>query len=159
MTPADTAACATPVYFSDAYRDCFATMTTDRTKAASEKPRIVFVDDTRALLDVVEPMLAALGCAPATFADAAAAIRFIDSHAVALVITDLSMPDISGVELIQRVRACDGELPIAITSGAIDAARQEDYLSLGVCAILYKPFSIDDLARVLEAGGIRVQRR
>ena len=70
-----------------------------------------------------------------------------------LVITDINMPDMDGIELIRALRGREPPLPVVVMSGGgtfdkrllLDSARM-----LGAVVALEKPFSLDELKRVVE---------
>lgn len=110
--------------------------------------RIFFVDDEAALVRLAERALPARGYAVRAFTDPSAALAAISDQpdAVDVLITDLSMPGLSGLELIQRVRGLRPDLPVVLSSGFLTAANREEADRHGVDVIVPKPCSVDDLA-------------
>lgn len=80
--------------------------------------------------------------------DGAAALELLEQRPLALVITDLVMPRVEGVELIQSILECYPETAVLAISGG-GRARDTFYLKmatrLGADAILQKPFRNEDL--------------
>ncbi len=112
---------------------------------ANEKERILVVDDAPDTLEVLQRNLISQGYQVFTAPGVAEAIRLLETTSVDLVITDLKMPGISGLDLVRHVRE---NLPstevIMITgyasvSGAVEAVKSgaEEYLS--------KPFTDEEL--------------
>ena len=85
--------------------------------------------------------------------DADSAIRLLEEEEVDLLITDLVMPRVSGIDLIEKVRLVDADLPIIALTGYTDIFDANDTLDVDV--IRGKPLSlqglVDDLERLLEA--------
>ena len=68
---------------------------------------------------------------------------------IALIITDMMMPDMDGRELIQIIRGNQAfvELPVIILSGVVGADDVADVLKLGSCVFCRKPAKIDELKK------------
>jgi two-component system NtrC family response regulator len=117
-------------------------------------PRILVVDDDDNLRWVLQTQLEQMGYAAATAADGAAALEAIDKEPPALVLTDLKMPGMSGMELLEQVRRDYPEIPVLIITafGTIQSAVQA--MRSGAYDYLTKPIDYDELGiavnRVLE---------
>ena len=110
--------------------------------------RILLVDDDDALRSVLRRALERAGYMVFEAADGRAALRVIAEGPVALVITDLVMPDMEGLELIRSLRRSHPVLPVIVISGGTGPG-MEDYLPvaklLGAAHILTKPFELPQL--------------
>jgi PAS domain S-box-containing protein len=62
-----------------------------------------------------------------------------------LVMTDIMMPEMSGIELIAAIRSLSPDLPVIATTGLHDQVRQEELAVLGVSQVLAKPCSVEDI--------------
>lgn len=83
-------------------------------------------------------------------ASAQAALAFVATHEVDVVLSDIQMPDIDGMELLSLLRQQLPDLPvIAITGNALHH-EQQLYSELGFNAVLAKPFNLDELMEVLQ---------
>jgi two-component system NtrC family response regulator len=117
-------------------------------------PRILVVDDDENLRWVLQTQLEQMGYAVATAADGAAAIEAIDNEPTALVLTDLKMPGMSGMELLEQIRRDYPEIPVVMITafGSIQSAVQA--MRSGAYDYLTKPIDYDELGlavnRVLE---------
>lgn len=117
-------------------------------------PRILIVDDDENLRWVIETQLQEMGYTVAAAGDGAAALEAIDKEPPALVLTDLKMPGISGMELLERLRQEYPEIPVLIITafGTIQSAVQA--IRAGAYDYLTKPIDYDELgiavSRVLE---------
>lgn len=117
-------------------------------------PRILIVDDDDNLRWVLQAQLEGMGYAVAGAAGGAGALEAISKDLPALVITDLKMPGMSGMELLEQIRRDYPELPVLMLTafgtiqGAVEAMRA------GAYDYLTKPIDYDELAlavkRVLE---------
>lgn len=113
--------------------------------------KILYVDDEEPLCRLVEQSLERCGYAGVTRSDPVEALRLLveDPNPFAAVITDFTMPKMSGLELATEIRKIAPEMPIVITtgfSGSLDA----DALKLsGANDVLAKPFTMQRLAETL----------
>lgn len=78
------------------------------------------------------------------------ALRELPRQAFDLIVTDVNMPDINGLELVSFVRQSDAhrEIPLVIISTEGAARDREKGLGLGADAYLVKPFDPDELRRI-----------
>ena len=122
-----------------------------------ERQQILVIDDEPALVTLTVERLAELGYAPAGFTSSGAALAafMADPDRFKAVVTDESMPGMSGAELIRKVRAARAHLPILLVSGYLSADVIRRARDAGANEVLKKPLSAADLAealaRVLEA--------
>lgn len=70
---------------------------------------------------------------------------------VALVLLDLHMPGMSGLELMAQIRKLDAQVPVAVLSGAAGADEREACVAAGACAFVQKPVAYAELVRALQA--------
>ncbi len=83
--------------------------------------------------------------------DGADAIRVLAEHGADVLITDINMPRMGGVELVRAVRSDKllGHIPVLVVSTDGSAARRDVMAGLGVTGYLSKPFRPEDLRRHL----------
>lgn len=77
------------------------------------------------------------------------AMKLLKEHDIDLVITDLHMPDMCGVDLIEKIRSlsADEQLPIVIASGYNDIS--EKYLNTPCMAVIGKPVDVRELVNTI----------
>jgi len=139
-----------------------------------EKQRILVVDDERQITRVLSRGLTTQGYDVHTAADGEAALQTFSDWHPDLVVTDLSMPIMNGLELCRRLRAFSN-VPIIVLSVKGEERAKVEALDAGADDYVTKPFGIDELlARiratlrrvptspdgtrsVLEAGDFRIQ--
>ena len=115
--------------------------------------KILLVEDEDLFAKLVAKLLTELGYAVVRARNGKEALLRYDPHIVDLVLTDLIMPDMEGVELILALRKVHpGVKIIAMTGGGRN--RPEAYLQvaqrLGAIRTLTKPFSTADLAQAVQ---------
>jgi signal transduction histidine kinase/ActR/RegA family two-component response regulator len=110
---------------------------------------ILLVDDDDDVRSVTADMVSELGYRVTTVANAEEALSKIADERFDLLITDVAMPGMNGVELARRVRVLDDQLPILFASGYADVQTFGEELSDGT--VLKKPFRMADVANRIEA--------
>jgi PAS domain S-box-containing protein len=112
---------------------------------------VLFVDDEGVLVFVGSMILEQNGYKVAGFSDGEAALREFQQRPDAFdaVITDSSMPAMSGLQFARELRKIRADIPILLSSGYIDPDDQIIAKRLGIEAILTKPVSRTDLLTVL----------
>jgi DNA-binding NtrC family response regulator len=81
------------------------------------KPHVLVVDDNELYRSAVERMLSRAGYAVTTARDGADAMNVVSAHPVDLVLCDVKMPGISGLELVRQVREVSPDLPCIVITG------------------------------------------
>lgn len=121
--------------------------------------RLLIVDDSKLMRDMVAACLRPLGTV--TFEYAGSGLEAIERLSLTgfdLVVLDLNMPDVGGVEVIEFVRAQDRlrALPILVVTTRADDASKTRVLDAGASGFLGKPFApqqiLDEVRRLLPNG-------
>lgn len=125
-----------------------------------KKKNILAVDDIALALDVLKQALDVLGYETSTANDGKEALEMIEKEKPDLLITDIYMPGMNGIELLSKVRQFYKELPVILVTGfdaddAIAAAAKDN-----ANAILLKPYHIKQLKELVEEtlGGVQAQQ-
>jgi two-component system, OmpR family, KDP operon response regulator KdpE len=114
----------------------------------NDKPRILVVDDEPQLTRVLRTGLRSRGFDVRAAADGLAGFEVFSDWQPDLVITDLAMPNMDGLELCRRVRAIS-QVPIIILSAKGEEKTKVEALDIGADDFVTKPFGMDErLARV-----------
>ncbi|PKN44888.1 MAG: hypothetical protein CVU58_09000, partial [Deltaproteobacteria bacterium HGW-Deltaproteobacteria-16] len=120
--------------------------------------RILVVDDEQELVRLLEMFLSRYGYRVTSFSDSTAASAWFDANpgSVDLVITDMAMPKLTGLDLARAILAKRPELPIILCSGYSEVINAERAKQLGIRAFFLKPLQEEELAglvrEVLDAG-------
>jgi CheY-like chemotaxis protein len=78
-------------------------------------------------------------------------IRHVDGDVpVDMIITDLVMPRVTGVEFLEKLRTLGKEIPVVVITGSLNQEVEEILNGLGHSEILEKPFTIEDLLASME---------
>jgi two-component system chemotaxis response regulator CheY len=116
--------------------------------------RVLVVDDSAVTRELIRRTIGISGL-PITevmeAADGAAAIQLLADRGADVLITDINMPNMGGVELVRAVRGDRllAKIPVLVVSTDGSAARRDVMSSLGVTGYLPKPFRPEDLRRHL----------
>lgn len=114
----------------------------------NDRPRILVVDDEPQLRRVLRTGLSARGYDVRAAADGLTALDTFNDWHPDLVITDLAMPQMNGIELCRRLRAIS-QVPIIVLSAKGEEQTKVEALDTGADDFVTKPFGIDELlARV-----------
>ncbi|MFO7860632.1 MAG: PAS domain S-box protein [Desulfosalsimonas sp.] len=113
--------------------------------------RILLVDDEKRVLEVEQMTLQKLGYQVTAFSDSPEAFNAFKSKPdhFDLVITDQSMPQISGIELARKIRQIRSHVPVILCSGYSEKITRETILEDDIQAILLKPISRQEMAGVI----------
>ncbi|MBI2895267.1 MAG: response regulator [Deltaproteobacteria bacterium] len=116
-------------------------------------PAILVVEDSPAMRAFVRASLEPIeSCDVALAENGFEALRVLPRRRYDLIVTDINMPDINGLELIRFVRQSEShrDVPIVIISTDASPRDRERAIALGATDYLVKPFSADDLRAVVE---------
>lgn len=113
--------------------------------------RVLVVEDDETVADVLREALADPRFDLDFAADAEAAMRSIDERAPDLVLTDISLPGRSGLDVMRHARAKDAEAAVILMTGYATTQNAIDALREGACEFITKPFEdIATLPDILE---------
>lgn len=105
---------------------------------------ILIVDDEEMIRTVMKESLRRCGLACVTASDGAAALRIMEDNPASLIITDINMPGMDGVELVKRVKEKYSTSVIVMT-GLIDEYSYENMVEIGADDFVTKPVSIKEI--------------
>ena len=121
--------------------------------------RVLVVDDEPAILRFLRAGLSRQGYVVSEAATGQAAQEQIRRQAADLMVLDLGLPDIDGLEVIRQVRGAGAMLPIIVLSSRVNEDAKVAALDLGADDYVTKPFGMDELlARIRAAQRHRLQQ-
>ena len=122
-------------------------------KALKEKTalKIFAVDDSKMILNIYRTMLHNLGCESHLFESPAKALERVQKEKPDAILTDLNMPDITGIEFTKGVRQWynDVEMPIIMVTTQNEAQENNAAYAAGVNNIIHKPFTEAQIGKAL----------
>jgi PAS domain S-box-containing protein len=112
------------------------------------KEQVLYVDDEKALADLGRLMLEALGYKVESFTSSVEALKAFEAQPdkFDIVITDMTMPHLTGVKLAKEVMRLRPQIPVILCSGFSDLITPEKALEMGIAAMLMKPLTLAKLA-------------
>lgn len=117
--------------------------------------RVALVEDDPPLRDATMQTLALEGAEVVAFPDAHAALAWLDADFPGVVVSDVRMPGIDGIEFFARLREIDPDLPVILTTGHGDVAMAVAALKNGAADFLTKPYASADLIRAVRTASER----
>jgi EAL domain-containing protein (putative c-di-GMP-specific phosphodiesterase class I) len=118
--------------------------------AAPRRGRILVVDDERDLLDVLATMLAETGWQVDTAGNGREALTLVDANRFEVILSDIDMPGMSGVELLREIRGRDLDVPVLLITGHPRVDTAVEALEHGALRYLRKPIRERDLLTAVE---------
>ena len=120
------------------------------TASSGDKGRILVVDDEASARTGLEKLLRQEGFTVRIEADGAAGLRAADEFAPDVVVTDLRMPQMDGMQLLTRLRERDRGLPVIVATAFGEVASAVAAMRAGADDYLMKPIDIDGLVLAIE---------
>jgi len=114
-----------------------------------ERIKVLLVDDDDAVRDVCTAMLEDIGCDVTAAASGEEALQALAGTRFSIMLTDIAMPVMSGVELVKRVRDIAPDMPVLFASGYADL--QVFGESLSEETVVRKPYRLSELAARIDA--------
>lgn len=120
-------------------------------KADGSPVQILAVDDQPVILELISAMCQTLGFNVTTALTGAEALSLAKENNFDVILTDLAMPGMSGLELSKLLRAEYPDTPIILITGWEATIEREELEQSGITDILYKPFRIEQLTSLVKA--------
>jgi len=121
-------------------------------RAQKHRQRILIVDDDRLLREVLQEILEERGYRVSTTGDGRAALRLLQTEGFDLVLTDLHMPRMNGLELITEIARRGLPVMSILMSSLLTGDARAHADRMGVYAQIDKPFSSQRLCALIEEG-------
>jgi len=117
---------------------------------------VLIVDDDAWVLNPTTALLKSAGFTPIPCANARDAMQSLQQNTVDAVLTDIRMPDVSGIELLEQIHGYDPEIPVIMLTGHADAENAIAAIKRGAFDFLQKPYQFEQL---IAAVGKAVEHR
>ncbi len=131
-----------------------------------KKSHVLIVDDEEMYRRALERILVRAGYQVTTARDAGEALNLVSTQPVDLVLTDVKMPGVNGLELVRQVRDVDPDLPCIVITGYGGTDSSIEALRAGAFWYLEKPFEQSNLdfvrrlaAQAIEHGRLKAENR
>ena len=122
---------------------------------------MLYIDDDEVMVVMVERLLERLGYRVTCLHDPGRAIEYVRTSPrdVDIVVSDLNMPELSGLDVARALQAIRPGLPVVISSGNLPDQLQNEAREAGVRALVHKQYTLEELGGVIHwvlAGGQRL---
>jgi len=111
--------------------------------------RFLLIDDNPGILDCLSKLLSLKGHVSAIFTNPEQAVKAFARDEFDVVITDLNLPGMSGLELTEAVKAHNPDTHVLVTTGCSDLSETDCYNSDEIHAFLHKPIDLEHLFAII----------
>jgi putative nucleotidyltransferase with HDIG domain len=115
-----------------------------------EEVPVYVVDDDKTSLTLLQAFLERIGHPVEAFSDPRDALEAIRAQPPKILVTDLVMPNLTGLELAEQARALDPDIGVILVTAYGDDSTAEATLRLGISRFLTKPVELDTLTRAVQ---------
>ncbi len=135
----------------------------DEVRVAMESgnpPIIILVDDEPSIVDLVSRFLSEAGYRVYPFSNGADALKKLQEEPADLVLTDIRMPVMTGIELLHEIRTFDQDMPVLLMTGYAELDSALAAIKCGASDFIVKPLNLPDLGNAIEkAVGLNRKRQ
>ena len=117
-----------------------------------EPARLLVVDDEPSVVEVFREFLSGEGYQLSVALSGEEAVRLIPEIKPDLVLTDINLPGLSGLEVMRFAKRLDPEVAVIVVTGYASASTAIDALREGAYDYVTKPFDLDDVQQIVERG-------
>ena len=115
-----------------------------------ETPSILITDDDHAFRETVKGMLEPRGFRTLTAADGEEALKILGAEPIHLLLLDMHMPRLTGLETVRRIRQGNSRLPCVLLSAALDETIVQQARLAEIFTVLPKPVSRIDITSTVD---------
>ena len=113
---------------------------------------ILIIDDENSIVQIFNKLLIRCGYKTTTYTNAKKALEAFKAtpNKFDLILTDFTMPQMNGLELSSKIRKINSDIPIILSSGAIEQSLKEKGKEIGISSFLTKPTNISTLSEIIK---------
>ena len=120
-------------------------------RTEGETVRILAIDDQTVILDLIVAMSQSMGYEVHTASSGPEGIDLARKNDYSIVLTDLAMPGMSGLEAAREIKELLPETPIVLVTGWEVNTERSELEAAGIVEVLYKPFRIEQLTDIIRS--------
>lgn len=124
--------------------------TTSSKDSHKTKGTILVCDDEEDILDSLNQILTYDNYTVITSNKASMALEILKNESIDIILTDLAMPGMNGLELAMKIRKINNYIPIIFISGNVSREHMKKFLEIGVNDFLDKPFTVEQILLVTD---------
>ena len=110
---------------------------------------ILIVDDEKSMVEELQEILESEGYQVSSAGEGKTACEIFDANSIDLVLLDIKMPHMSGVEVNKHMHKSDPSIPVIIVTGSFEKKNALQAVNEGAKTILYKPFDPEKLLELI----------
>ncbi|GMK38768.1 hypothetical protein PCCS19_18220 [Paenibacillus sp. CCS19] len=122
-------------------------------RAHADRPSVLLVDDHPLMRQLMTEVLTQTGIGVVSAGSSQEALELLKQYRVELVLTDVQMPGMDGIELLRRLRSMKGNpnavIPCVFMTGSLDDEKRREAERLGALAFFTKPFDIQTIGQFI----------
>ncbi len=107
--------------------------------------KVAIVDDEQDMRQSISQWLALSGFETETFSNATDALKDISNDYPGIIVTDIKMPGMDGMQFLKRIKGIDSNLPVIMITGHGDVPMAVEAMRMGAFDFLEKPFNPDEM--------------
>lgn len=111
--------------------------------------KILIVDDQKEIRELFEEVFTEAGYCVSIAENGEAALKKFESENIKLVLSDIRMPGMNGIELCKRIREISESVPVFAMTGYYNEFTSEEFSEVGFADVLYKPVKLDKLLQLI----------
>ncbi len=138
-----------PAYLSFKFKINSDISKSNQTIVKNKKVKILAIDDQTVILDLIRAMCQTMDYQVDIAESGEKGLEMAFSNDYNLILTDLSMPGLSGLDVAKKLRATYPKLPIVLLTGWDLKLTEEELSKAGISKVLYKPFRIEQLIEIM----------
>jgi DNA-binding NtrC family response regulator len=115
-----------------------------------EEKRVLIVDDDRDIVKIVQTMLEDRGWGISAAYSGTEALDKVASQKPDVILLDIMMPEMNGIEVLKRIRKLDANARIIMITAFGDVESYLDSMELGAFEYINKPFETEELLELIE---------
>lgn len=113
---------------------------------------LLILDDEKEVLDVLKEHLTGQGYPCTCTTSPLQALEILETTPHALLVTDLKMPELSGIEVVKRIRSVDPDIPIIVITGLTGVTNAIEAMRAGADDYVLKPFNLTEISLSVSRG-------
>ena len=121
--------------------------------------KVLLVDDEREFVHLLSERLQMRDLASAVAYDGAEALSVIDEEEPEVMVLDLKMPGVDGLEVLRRVRIEHPNVEVIVLTGHGSKEIEQQCMEMGACAYLEKPVDIEQLTQIMQEAHKRLKKK
>ena len=123
-----------------------------------QKYKVLIIDDSKAILEHLAAVFKKGGYTVKTMDNPVRAFELIQRESFKIVITDIEMPEMNGLELLKKIKSYNGMIQVVVISGYLTIHNTLNAFRYGAENLFFKPIDINGLIRAVDACAAKLDR-